>query len=351
MVAWVIRAGKHGERAEWAWSKGFSGGGWYGAGPELLSCTTREEVQAHVERAYAHESTAIPNIIAQLWMLVGRIKVGDLIAMPIKQTREIALGWITTPLQYLDDQEDPEKRLVFGVNWINRVPRTAVKQDLLYSLGATLTVFSPSRNQAEYRLKTLLETGTDPGIQQESLGKAAMAATVATAENEDPDVPTVQQDIEEMALDQISELISQEFTGHGLTRLISDILRAEGFHVEESPEGPDGGIDIIAGRGLLGLESPKILVQVKTPKVDRPVVQQLTGLVSSHEADYGLIVAWGGLTSAARQEVMGKRFRLKVWDAQDIIQAVLNNYDKLSSTTVQALPLKQIWVPVDTALP
>lgn len=350
MVAWVIRAGSHGERAEWAWAKGVSGGGWHQVGPDLLSCHTREEVQAYVEQVYADEPKAIPNVIAQLWMLVGRIQVGDLIAMPIKQTREIALGWVTTPLQYLQDQEDPEKRLVFGVNWVNRVPRTAVKQDLLYTLGSTLAVFSPSRNQAEYRLRTLLETGVDPGMHQKSLGKAAAAATVATADDGDPDVPAVQQDIEEMALDQISELIGQEFTGHGLTRLISDILRAEGFHVEESPEGPDGGIDIIAGRGLLGLESPKILVQVKTPKVDRPVVQQLTGLVSSHEADYGLIVAWGGLTSAARQEVMGKRFRLKVWDAQDIIQAVLDNYDKLSSSTVQALPLKQIWVPVDNTL-
>lgn len=351
MTAWVIRSGQYGERAEWAWEKGYSGAGWQAMGPELLSCKTREEVQSYAAEKYAHKPQALPNITAQLWMLLGRITIGDLIVMPIKQTREIALGWASTPLQYLHNEEDPSKRLVIGVNWVNRVPRTAVKQDLLYSLGATLTVFSPSRNQAEDRLKALLETGTDPGMRQESLEKAAAAlSSVAAGDTgNDPDAPAIQQDIEEMALDQISELISQEFTGHGLTRLIADILRAEGFNVEESPEGPDGGIDIIAGRGLLGLESPKILVQVKTPKVDRPVVQQLTGLVSSHEADYGLIVAWGGLTSDARREVMGKRFRLKVWDDQDIIHAVLSNYEKLSSTTTQALPLKQIWVPGETA--
>lgn len=351
MTAWVIRPGKQGERAEWAWEKGYSGAGWAPVGPELLSCTSREEVQAYAAEVFDHAPQALPNITAQLWMLLGRIQIGDLIVMPIKQTREIALGWASAPLQYLEEEEDPAKRLVIGVDWVNRVPRTAVKQDLLYTLGSVLTVFSPSRNQAEERLKALLETGADPGMQQESLEKAAAALSSVTAgdTDTDPDAPAIQQDIEEMALDQISELISQEFTGHGLTRLISDILQAEGFNVEESPEGPDGGIDILAGRGLLGLESPKILVQVKTPKVDRPVVQQLTGLVSSHEADYGLIVAWGGLTTDARREVMGKRFRLKVWDDQDIIHAVLNNYDKLSSTITQALPLKQVWVPADTA--
>lgn len=351
MTAWMIRAGKLGERAEWAWEHGYSGGGWRGAGADLLQCQSRTEVQSYAAEVFADKPKALPNITAQLWMLVGRISVGDLIVMPMKQTRELALGWVAGPLQYRAEEEDPTKRLVHDVEWINRVPRTAVKQDLLYTLGSVLTVFSPSRNQAEARLKAILETGTDPGMRQDSLDKAAAAQASATAGDaeSDPDVPEVQQDIEELALDQISALISQEFTGHGLTILISDILRAEGFSVEESPEGPDGGIDIIAGRGLLGLESPKILVQVKSPKVDRPVIQQLTGLVSSHEADYGLIVAWGGLTSAARQEVMSKRFRLKVWDDQDVIQAVLKNYPQLASTVAQALPLKQIWVPVDAA--
>lgn len=351
MTAWMIRAGRLGERAEWAWEQGYSGGGWKDTGADLLQCGSRNEVQDYAADVFAHNPKALPNITAQLWMLVGRISVGDLIVMPMKQTRELALGWVVGPLQYRTAEEDPGKRLVLEVKWVNRVPRTAVKQDLLYTLGSVLTVFSPSRNQAEERLKVILETGTDPGMRQESLDKAAAAQASATAGDTvaDPDVPEVQQDIEELALDQISALISQEFTGHGLTTLISEILRAEGFSVEESPEGPDGGIDIIAGRGLLGLESPKILVQVKSPKVDRPVIQQLTGLVSSHEADYGLIVAWGGLTSAARQEVMSKRFRLKVWDDQDVIQAVLKNYTQLASTIAQPLPLKQIWVPADIA--
>ncbi|MDL9935443.1 restriction endonuclease, partial [Gordonia sp. ABSL1-1] len=41
--------------------------------------------------------------------------------------------------------------------------RSAVKQDLLYTLGSVLTVFAPSKNNAVSRLEHLLQYGTDPG--------------------------------------------------------------------------------------------------------------------------------------------------------------------------------------------
>ncbi|MFQ6485382.1 restriction endonuclease [Brachybacterium epidermidis] len=49
--------------------------------------------------------------------------------------------------------------------------------------------------------------------------------------------------------------------------LVAELLRAEGFEADEAPPGADGGIDITSGRGLLGLESPKLIVQVKTPQI------------------------------------------------------------------------------------
>lgn len=266
---------------------------------------------------------------------------GDLVVMPIRQTRELAFGRIASDLKFLENEEDHEKRLVREVDWKNRLPREAVKQDLLYTLGATLAIFSPSRNHAAQRLLTLQETGADPGIPN-----AELVSTLPIVEADDESTSELVPNVEELATDQISKLIAQEFTGHELTDLITQILIAEGLHAVPSPEGPDGGIDIVAGKGVLGLESPKILVQVKSPRVDRPVVQQLTGLVSSHGADYGLIVAWGGLTSAAKQEIQSKRFTIKAWQSTDVLDAVLRNYDKLPSSIKQSLPLKQVWIPI-----
>lgn len=341
---WVIRAGSFGERAEWAFEKGLTGGGWQEVGREILECSTRESVAALVDSIYAEQPKTKPSATGQLWALCGRMQVGDLVVMPIKQTRELAFGWITSELKFLPNNEDHAKRLVREVDWINRLPREAAKQDLLYILGSVLTVFSPSRNNAAERLISLAQTGIDPGISVRTLIKSTRHS-VANPEPEDPTSELVP-NVEELATDQISKLISQEFTGHDLTELVTQILMAEGLNAVPSPEGPDGGIDIVAGKGVLGLESPKILVQVKSPRVDRPVVQQLTGLVSSHGADFGLLVAWGGLTSAAKQEIQSKRFTIKAWQSGDVLDIVLKNYDKLPSTIKQSLPLKQIWIPV-----
>ena len=81
--------------------------------------------------------------------------------------------------------------------------------------------------------------------------------------------------------------------------------------MDEAPPGADGGIDITAGRGLLGLESPKVIVQVKTGQIGSEVVAQLNGLVSTHGADYGLLATWTGLSKPARDAVKHQRFRVK----------------------------------------
>ena len=345
-AAWVIRSGRYGERDEWALENSCSGGGWREV-PDLTPASSREDVQRIVDEAYPQDSTgARTNFVAQLWALRSRIEVGNLLAMPMKTTREIALGRVTSPYTFLAEN-DPGYRHVVGVEWIRQVPRSALKQDLLYTLGSALTIFSPSRNNAVTRLEHVLATGTD-------VGSAALTQTPSTAviprQTSGVDVvdePESQPDIAELAKDQISSQIGEEFSGHSFATLVAALLRAEGFDTEEAPPGPDGGIDITAGRGLLGLESPKLIVQVKTPQVGSDVVSQLNGLVHTHGADYGLLVTWTGLTKPARDAVKHQRFRVKVWESEDIVEAVLRNYEKLPETITERLPLRRVWMLKD----
>ena len=70
---------------------------------------------------------------------------------------------------------------------------------------------------------------------------------------------------------------------------LTAILTAEGFQCQQAPPGPDGGIDITAGRGPLGLDSPRLLVQVKSgAQIGSPVVTQLHGVMTTHGAEQGL---------------------------------------------------------------
>lgn len=347
-TAWVIRSGRYGERDEWAIENSFSGGGWREV-PDLTGAASRADIESIVDDVYAQDSPgARTNATSQLWALRGRIAAGDLMAMPMKTTREIALGRVTTPYKYLDDN-DPDCRHVVEVDWARQVPRSAIKQDLLYTLGSALTIFSPSRHNAVARLEHVMAAGEDIGSTGDHSTRASAPVTRDAAVQPDVvDEPESQPDIDVIARDQITTRIAEEFSGHSFAHLVAELLRAEGFEADEAPPGADGGIDITAGRGLLGLESPKLIVQVKTPQIGSEVVAQLNGLVQTHGADYGLLATWAGLSKPARDAVKHQRFRVKVWDSSDIVAALLRNYEKLPEDITERVPLRRVWMLKDT---
>jgi restriction system protein len=350
--AWVIRSGRHGERDTWALQNGCSGGGWQEV-PDLTPYTTREQVAQVVAKTFAGEPDGkVANFTGQLWALRGRIQPGDLMVMPLKTTKQIALGRVTGGYEYRAHEDDPTRRHVVPVEWLQvDVPRTAVKQDLLFTLGSAMSIFSPSKNNALARLEHLLAHGTDPG--QLPLGATAgkpALTSMPVDSTEDVDEPELATDIEEVAYDQITSRISEDFAGHGLATLVTALLEAEGMVCTQSPPGPDGGIDIVAGRGLLGLDDP-ILVQVKSgSQVGSPVVSQLHGVMATYGAKQGLLVAWGGLSKPAQEALKTSQLRVRVWQANDVVDAVLANYERLDPEVRSQLPLKRVWILTDSGV-
>ncbi|ROQ40691.1 restriction system protein [Frondihabitans sp. PhB188] len=340
--AWVIRSGKYGERDEWATQVGVSGGGWREV-PDLTQARDRAGVEGVIAEVFGAESAGLrASYTGQMWALRGRIEVGDLLVLPMKTTRELAMGRVTSGYRYLSDEADPNCRHVVEVEWKIRVPRTVIKQDLLYTLGSAISIFSPSRNNAVARLEHVFAHGTDPG----ALGVARGPARIKeeTTSQDLVDEPELLPNVAELAHDQIITRIGEEFSGHGFAHLVTELLRAEGFDADEAPPGADGGIDITAGRGLLGLESPKLIVQVKTGQVGSEVVAQLNGLVVTQGADFGLLATWAGLSKPARDAVKHQRFRVKVWDSKDIVDGVLRNYERLPEAITSRLPLHRVWM-------
>lgn len=270
--------------------------------------------------------------------------------MPMKTTKQIALGRVTSGYDYRLHEEDPNKRHVVAVDWQRTdLPRSAVKQDLLYTLGSVMSIFSPSKNNAVSRLESLLQHGTDPGqVSVLGLQKKKHSTTTAPVDlTEDVDEPELSTDIEQVAYDQITSRIAEDFAGHGLATLVTSLLTAQGMHCTQSPPGPDGGIDIVAGRGLLGLDDP-IIVQVKSgAQVGSPVVSQLHGVMSTYGARQGLLVAWGGLSKPAVDAVKATQLRVRVWQASDVVDAVLAHYDQLDDDIRSRLPLKRVWMLAD----
>lgn len=129
------------------------------------------------------------------------------------------------------------------------------------------------------------------------------------------------------------------------------LLEADGYVCTQAPPGPDGGIDISAGRGPLGLDSPRLLAQVKSGgQVGAPIVTQLHGVMSTHGAEQGLLVAWGGLSKPARDALKNHQMRVRVWEASDVVDALLRNYERLPGDIRSRLPLKRVWMLADGGL-
>lgn len=345
MTAWIIRAGRHGEREGWAIANGVAGAGWHEV-PDMSSADTKDKVRALVDAAFSTAPLGRrANYTGQLWALRGTIKPGDLIVMPMKTTKKIALGVCTTGYTYRESDSNGSQRHTIGVEWKNTdVTRAAIKDDLLNTINGAMTIFQAAKNNAEARLRTAMQTGIDPGS-----GGATPTAPKASGPEpfDDADVtdPTPAPTLEAIR-DRVTTHLVENFKGHRLTELIAAILRIKGYVCEVSPPGPDQGVDIIAGRGPLGLDSPTLIVEVKSEagQIGSTVVRGLQGAMSQHRADQGLLVAWGGLNKQAKNEIRTDRLTIRVWEADDILDHLFDVYDRLPDDMRVAIPLKRTWV-------
>lgn len=350
-TAWLIRAGKFGEREDFNLEHSLASCGW-GDLPDLRNFESRADLERILGgQLPSARERSVATWAIQLWRLRERVRVGDLVVMPLKSTSQIAFGVVTRQYWFNADDE-PGWRHVVSVDWQRTdVPRTAVKQDLLYSLGSALTICTITRNDGQWRLHQLLETGVDPGARSagettEREGGAAAGKQIDDGESESTGPDT---DLERVGKDRIHRYIEENFAGHRLSQLVAKLLQAEGFTVDTAPPGPDGGIDVFAGQGPLGLDSPRVIVQVKSSPspVDVNVVRALEGVVGRQGADQGLLVALGGVTQPARREMRSQFFRVRVWAADDLIDALFRNYNKLDKAVQAELPLKRIWTLVE----
>jgi len=222
------------------------------------------------------------------------------------------------------------------VKWLRKdFPRSAsiFGQDLLYSFGAFMTVCQIQRNNAEKRITAIVE------------GKTVAASAVEIAEPTEENA-TALVDIAQYAEDRIREHIEQKFKGHGLARVVDAVLKATGYLTIVSPPGPDGGVDIVAGRGPMGFDPPRLCVQVKSASgpVNVEILQRLHGSMKKVSAEQGLLVSWGGFNSKVPGEARDQFFSIRLWDSGDLIRAVLENYERLTPEIQAELPLKKVWV-------
>lgn len=323
-IIWGLHA-KHLDAADTLRKKKVVAIGWHQIGDLAQITPSREAFKARYVASYPEtKEGAVPVHAGILFRFVHELKQGDIVIYPSKFDRLVNIGRISGPYRFDPsvDQAHPHCR---PVEWLKSVPRTQFSQGALYEIGSALTLFQV-KNFAEEFLAVL--GGDAPSIEVD----------------EDDTVSEIVEDIEETTQDFILKTLSQELKGHPFAYFVAHVLNAMGYRTRVSPEGPDGGIDIIAHRDELGFEPPIIKVQVKSSEeaISAPDVQALYGTVGATE--FGLLVTLGRFKAPAKAFARSKS-NLRLIDGEEFIQLVLAHYGEFEPRYKAVLPLKRVYIP------
>ena len=343
MAVWVIRAGRMGENEEFALNNGV-----YSIGFDLYQSVTDftdyEALRNHIQDTQFPDSiNRAAAYASQLWRFAHEFKIGEMIVLPRRQPKVIAVGKIVGDYVYEPSDYKAPLPHTRKVEWhVQDIPRANFDQDLNSSFNSRLTISQVGRNNAEARIKQTLSAYLD----EESSAEAIPPSPEPTDDDKYDEIALA--GLEEPGLidPRIIERIRQKFQRHELERLVESILKAEGYTTMRTAPGPDGGADILAGSGKMGLDSPKLCVQVKSgaSPVGISDYNRLQGNVHGFGADYGLLVSSRGFTQALLRENRRHFFEIRLWGPDELVEKVLDTYDNLPLDIRTDIPLQSIRV-------
>ena len=335
MTIWVVRAGSRGEGEEFALDNGMAGIG-FGLLMNVTDFASREDLRDHLINDFYGESRSrtAASTARQLWSLANEIRIGDMIVLPRKRPRVVAVGTVAGEYEYRPDLHTPH---VLAVDWkALDIPRGDFAQDLLYSFGGLATV---------YRVRA-----SDAGMRIEQVMATHLAGPLDDGGSSAADDETFHVDLEEQISDRILDRIREMYSGVKLEYLVASILRASGYHALETRKAPDGGIDVVAGQGDMGFGQPRLCVQVKSGRsaVGLPEYNQLRGNINTFGADHGLLVSLGDFTRQVRDTNESSFFQIRLWGPNDLVDRLLETYDTLPDDIQNDIPLRNRRILVET---
>ena len=332
MTLWVCKGGKRGERESRFKENNLIAIG-FNLLDDLSKIQSREELKSLYEKKWPDASEGRKNNhVGQIYAFLTKVKIGDLVVVPMKTNGSIWIGRVKTKYKFREDLGSDMKH-TRDVSWLKKdVPRNKFDQAILYSFGSAMTFSRAQKHRAEERVIALVKREERAPLEEEP-----------TEVSEEEEVPI---NLEETAMNQLRDYIYRKFKGHKLADLVAGILKAQGLKSEVSTPGPDGAVDITASSGFLGLSEPRICVQVKSQEspVGVTVYRELRDKTHKMNATHGLLVSWGGFKKTVYSEAKDDVFKIRLWGSTELIEELLRNYANLPTEIKTLVPLKQIWI-------
>jgi restriction system protein len=326
----MVRAGEGGHLvAEFA--KGVVTVGWSETGE--LTDKAQRDLRLRLASVYPESKAgAVQNIASVLWRFSHEVRIGDTVITYDPNKREYLVGQITSDYQY-DAKRAPHHVHLRAVKWLQRVARDVLNVSTRNSLGSTLTLFAVP----DEAVVDLLAAGER---------KAPSEPTGGLEERKDQ-LQQSNRDVEEQSRELIEDRILA-LDPYEMQDLIAAVLRAMGYRTRVSPPGSDRGVDVLASPDGLGLQEPRIKVEVKhrpNTAIGSPEIRSF--VAGLRAGDKGLYLSTGGFSKEAKYEAERATHPTTLIDLAELAVLVTENYEQFDPTGRALIPLKRIYRPLE----
>lgn len=319
----MVRAGRGGVHARQWLESGRIGIGWEMGGADISSMG-KEQIRTAYAKAHPSEPRRkVTSAVSQVCKFAHDMTEGSTIVMYDPATRLYHMGTVTGPCVSADDDDATYVR---SVSWGRCANRDALDPSSRNSLGSISTIFSVGDDVMADLLHASSGNAVTRGGWDE---KADEDARYATFDN---------------GIERIKDRILT-VSPADMEQLTAGLLRAMGYHARVTPKGPDGGRDVEASPDALGLESPRIVCEVKHRRGAMGAPQLRAFIGGLRGGDRGLYVSTGGFTKEARYEADRSNVPVRLLDLDGFARLYAEAYERTDEDTRTILPLVRIWWP------
>lgn len=336
---WMVRAGRGSENIEEFLRLGIVAMGDARLGKLSPSMSKTDMLRLYAEK-YPEEGEGTRSTWAsQSARFVSELKAGDGITTYDSERRLYFIGTLASEYEW-GPQFIESKPHMRRVTWTGRVSRDGLSTAARNSLGAIQSLFKLGPDVVAEL--TALAVPLDAPVEEAPPPPAPVPGHVEGKPRSDAELSAEMFDkAGAFVEDAISRLDWEQ-----LQHLVAGILRAMGYRTRVSEAGPDRGVDIFASPDGLGLQEPRIFVEVKhrpgTPMGTKEIRSFLGG---RKDRDKCLYVSTGGFTKDAHYEAERSSVALTLIGLPRLRELLLEQYEQLDAQTRALVPLQRFYWP------
>jgi restriction system protein len=333
---WMVRAGQGGENVEAFLKHGIVALGDPKLGEISPSIKKDELLRLYAEKYPEYKEASRASWGSQLLRFIGEIKIGDPVVTFDRVRRIYFIGTILSEYEWAPKliEENPHIR---RAHWSHQVPRDLLTVTTRNTLGSTLTLFKLGPEVAKDLQEHQIPIGT--------VGADLPLKPQELAAEEEEAQDQVRAEVVEKADEFIEDAINQ-LDWRQLQDLVAGILRSMGYRTTVSAPGADRGVDIFASPDGLGLQEPRIFVEVKHRNQPMGAEKIRAFLGGRRPGDKCLYVSTGSFTKEGRYEAERASVPTTLIDLQDLRKLLVESYEKLDAETRALVPLKRLYWPL-----